>query len=157
MKMYERHFVTVNEWLVLLMLAAMAVIVFTNVALPWAEEVARYLMIWMTFLGAGLVMRSGGHVAITNLHDLLPDRASRALRMVVSMLLLGFFAGMVWFGHDYMSRMGRQLTPATRIPFYTIYAAMPVGFALLIVHFLLVLKNYVATGGSTDDVPTNGG
>ena len=57
MKMYERHFVTVNEWLVLLMLAAMAVIVFTNVALryltnfslTWAEEVARYLMIWMTF------------------------------------------------------------------------------------------------------------
>src|SRR5690606_7005897 len=165
MKMYERHFVTVNEWLVLLMLAAMAVIVFTNVplryltnfSLTWAEEVDRYLMIWMTFLGAGLVLRSGGHVAITNLHDLLPDRASRALRMVVSMLLLGFFAGMAWFGHDYMSRMGRQLTPATRIPFYTTYAAMPVGFALLIVHFLLDLKNYVATGGSTDDVPTNGG
>lgn len=165
MKTFERHFVSVNEWLVLLMLAAMAVIVFTNVALryltnfslTWAEEVARYLMIWMTFLGAGLVLRTGGHVAITNLHGLLPDRASCVLRMVVSMLLLGFFAGMAWFGHDYMSRMGRQLTPATRIPFYIIYAAMPVGFALLIVHFLLVLKNYVATGGSTDDVPTNGG
>lgn len=165
MKMFERHFVTINEWLVLLMLAAMAVIVFTNVALryltnfslTWAEEVARYLMIWMTFLGAGLVLRSGGHVAITNLHDLVPDRAGRVLRMIVSMLLLGFFAGMAWFGHDYMSRMGRQLTPATRIPFYTIYAAMPVGFALLIVHFLLVLKDYAVTGGSTDDVPTNGG
>ena len=165
MKTFERHFVSVNEWLVLLMLAAMAVIVFTNVALryltnfslTWAEEVARYLMIWMTFLGAGLVLRTGGHVAITNLHGLLPDRASRVLRMVVSMLLLGFFAGMAWFGHDYMSRMGRQLTPATRIPFYIIYAAMPVGFALLIVHFLLVLKDYVTTGGSTDDVPTNSG
>jgi TRAP-type C4-dicarboxylate transport system permease small subunit len=165
MTIFERHFVKVNEWLVLLMLAAMTVVVLTNVALryltnhslTWAEEVARYLMIWMTFLGAGLVLRSGGHVAITNLHDLVPDRARRALRVIVAILLLCFFAGMAWFGHEYMSRMGRQLTPATRIPFYYIYAAMPVGFLLLIVHFLLVLKAYVSTGGGIDDTPTAGG
>ncbi|OCW58359.1 TRAP transporter small permease [Hoeflea olei] len=165
MQMFERQFVRVNEWLVLLILAAMTVIVFTNVALRyltnysliWAEEVARYLMIWMTFVGAGLVLRAGGHVAITNLHDLVPPPVKRALRIVVAMILLGFFAGMVWFGHDYMTRMGRQLTPATRVPFHFIYAAMPVGFALLIVHFLLVLRHYVATGGSADDRPAGGG
>ena len=165
MKTFERHFVRANEWLVVLMLAAMAVIVFTNVALryltshslTWAEEVARYLMIWITFLGAGLVLRSGGHVAVTNLHDLAPNGIRRALRIVVSILLLCFFAGMAWFGHDYMVRMGRQLTPATRIPFHYIYAAMPVGFVLLIVHFFLVLRDYVSTGGGMDDGATAGG
>ncbi len=52
-------------------------IVFVNVVLRyttgdsivWAEEVARHLMIWVTFLGAGLVLRFGGHVAIDALHQ----------------------------------------------------------------------------------------
>lgn len=63
----------------ILALAAMSVIVFVNVMLRyltsesivWAEEVARYLMIWLTFLGIGPVMRIGGHIAIDNLQDAL--------------------------------------------------------------------------------------
>ncbi len=70
MKRLERIFVTLNGWAVLLMLAAMTLIVGANItlryltshSLPWADEAARYLMIWMTFGGAGLVLRVGGHV-----------------------------------------------------------------------------------------------
>ena len=70
--------VRVNRWLLILMLGAMACIIFANVvlryltndSLVWAEEVGRYLMIWVTFLGAGLVLRFGGHVAIEDLQNL---------------------------------------------------------------------------------------
>mgnify|MGYP006185517733 CR=1 FL=1 len=62
--MFERVFVEANKWALIAILAAMACIVFANVSLryltnysiTWAEEVARYLMIWMTFLGAGLAL-----------------------------------------------------------------------------------------------------
>lgn len=159
-KTFEHLFVELNKWVLVLILATMSAIVFTNVSLRyltnfsivWAEEVARYLMIWMTFLGAGLVLRLGGHVAVTNLHDLLGERPRRFLRGLIALLLLGFFVVMVWIGYDYMSRMGRQMTPATRIPFSYVYAAMPIGFALLIVHFLLVAKSYVL-----GDKPDSGG
>lgn len=151
MQTFERIFVALNKWVVVLLLAAMSVIVFANVSLrylsnssiTWAEEVARYLMIWMTFLGAGLALRIGGHVAITNLHDFLGTRLQRVLRAFIGLLLLCFFVAMMWIGYEYMIRMGRQLTPATRIPFSYIYAAMPIGFALMIVHFLLIARSYV--------------
>jgi TRAP-type C4-dicarboxylate transport system permease small subunit len=151
MKTFERWFVELNKWVLVLLLAAMSVIVFANVSLRylsnfsivWAEEVARYLMIWLTFLGAGLVLRFGGHVAITNLQDSLGQRMQRALRLLIAVLLLGFFVVMIWIGHDYMSRMGRQMTPATRIPFSYVYAAMPIGFVLLVAHLLLIAKHYV--------------
>lgn len=151
MKTSEHIFVEINKWAVIALLAAMSVIVFANVCLRyltnfsliWAEEVARYLMIWMTFLGAGLALRMGGHVAVTNLHDFMPVPVRRVVRALIAAALFCFFAAMVWFGHDYMTRMGRQLTPATRVPFAYIYAAMPVGFVLLIAHFVLVLKAYV--------------
>ena len=85
MKKLEHIFVALNGWALILMLTAMTVIVGANISLryltghslPWADEAARYLMIWMTFSGAGLVLRTGGHVAITNLQDALPRWARR--------------------------------------------------------------------------------
>ena len=165
MRTFERMFVALNKWGVVLLLAAMSTIVFANVSLrylsnfsiTWAEEVARYLMIWMTFLGAGLSLRIGGHVAITNLHDFLGIRLQRALRALIGLLLICFFVAMMWIGYEYMTRMGRQLTPATRIPFSYIYAAMPIGFVLMIVHLLLIARSYVLGEDlPTDNVPTEG-
>jgi TRAP-type C4-dicarboxylate transport system permease small subunit len=91
-----------------------------------------------------LTLRYGGHVAITNLMDALSPRGQRLLRAVIVVGLLAFFVVMIWVGYNYAMRMRFQLTPATRIPFSTIYAAIPVGFALLAVHLLLIVRGYVA-------------
>lgn len=147
----ENAFVELNKWALILLLGAMSVIVFTNVSLryltnfsiPWAEEVARYMMVWMTFIGAGLTLRYGGHVAIGNVMEALSPTAQRILRAVIVLCLFAFFAIMIWVGYNYAMRMRFQLTPATRIPFAYVYAAIPVGFALLAVHLLLIVRGYV--------------
>ena len=151
MRKAEDVFVELNKWALILLLGAMSCIVFANVSLryltnysiPWAEEVARYMMVWMTFIGAGLTLRYGGHVAITNLMETMSPRVQRILRAVIALALLAFFAVMIWVGYNYAMRMRFQLTPATRIPFSYVYAAIPVGFALLAVHLLLVVRGYV--------------
>ena len=147
----ERIFVAANRWALVLILAAMSVIVFSNVtlryltnfSLVWAEELARYLMIWMTFIGAGLVLRFGGHVAIDSLHHVLPRRAARLLRIALALLMIAFFATMAWQGVLYMRAAQYQVTPALRLSFADIYAVFPIGFSLLIVHLLLVVRGYV--------------
>jgi TRAP-type C4-dicarboxylate transport system permease small subunit len=151
MEALERAFVAANRWALIALLAAMACIVFANVALRyltneslvWAEEVARHLMIWLTFLGAGLVLRFGGHIAIENLHDVLPGRAGRWLRASIVAALLVFFAVMAWQGAVYTSLTRFQTTAATGISFGWVYMAMPLGFVLLIAHLLLVARRYV--------------
>ena len=151
MDTFERRFVAANRWLLILLLAAMSLIVFANVALryltsssiEWAEEVARHMMIWLTFTGAGLVLRYGGHIAVDNLQDALPAPAAMAVRAVVAALLFALFVVMVWHGGSYVQRAMFQTTAATQIPFGYIYAAMPLGGALLIAHFLFVLRGYV--------------
>ena len=148
---FERHFLTANRWALILLLAAMSVIIFVNVALryltshslEWAEEVSRHMMIWLTFLGAGPVLRYGGHIAVENLQDALPPRGAMAVRLLVAALLFAFFGFMVWYGWLYMQRTMFQLTAVTQIPFAYIYSAMLIGGVLLIVHFLLVVKGYV--------------
>lgn len=151
MKTFERYFLGANRWALILLLAAMAIIIFVNVALryltnqsiEWAEEVSRHMMIWLTFLGAGPVLRYGGHIAVENLQDVLPRSMAIAIRAFVALLLFAFFCFMIWYGWLYMGRTMFQLTAATQIPFAYIYAAMPVGGVLLIIHWLLVVKGYV--------------
>ena len=152
MRTAEKVFIEANKWALILILSAMSVIIFANVALRyttnfsivWAEEVARYLMVWMTFLGAGLALRAGSLVAITNLHDAMGERVQKFMRIVVVVGLLGFFLFMIWVGYSYALRMRFQMTPATRIPFSMIYAAIPIGFTLIAVHLVLVARWFIS-------------
>ncbi|MBJ2155118.1 TRAP-type C4-dicarboxylate transport system permease small subunit [Variovorax boronicumulans] len=151
MQAFERYFLAANRWALILLLAAMSVIIFTNVvmryttsnSLEWAEEVSRHMMIWLTFLGAGPVLRYGGHIAVENLQDALPRAGAIAVRAFVAALLFAFFGFMVWYGWLYMQRTMFQLTAVTQIPFAYIYSAMLFGGILLIVHWLLVVRGYV--------------
>ncbi|MBR9764254.1 MAG: TRAP transporter small permease [Rhodobacteraceae bacterium] len=154
MKKLEHYFVVLNGWVLIAMMAAMTLVVGANISLryltghslPWADEAARYLMIWMTFSGAGLILRSGGHVAITNLQDALPSLGQKLLRAAIVLALLLFFGFMVQVGMQYAQRMQYQVTPALRLPFLYIYAAMPVGFGLLIIHLLLIAHPFISAG-----------
>ena len=151
MSRLETGFLAVNRWILILLLAGMSIIIFTNVclryltdvSLPWAEEVGRYMMIWLTLLGAGPVLRSGGHIAVENFQDLLSPRLAAALRLFVSALLFMLFAILVWQGWIYMQRTLLQTTPVTQIPFAYIYGAFFVGGLNLIAHFLLIVRGYV--------------
>jgi len=150
----ERVLVNCNRWLLILLLLAMACIVFANVVLRyttgdsivWAEEVARHLMIWGTFLGAGLVLRFGGHVAIDNLHQAVSTRAARWLRTVVVVGIGIFCLVMTYFSIFYVWATRFQTTAATDIPISFIYVAMPVGFLLMFVHLLFIVRGYIADG-----------
>jgi TRAP-type C4-dicarboxylate transport system permease small subunit len=148
---FDRLFIAANRWTLIVMMAALAVMVFANVALRfttdqsllWVEELSRYLMIWLTFLGSGLVLRYGGHIGIDTLQDSLPPRHAAAIRGVIFALCLVFFCFMVWLGFSYALFAWNQTTPIMQIPMGAVYLAMPVGFLLSIVHLLLMAWPYV--------------
>ena len=147
---FDRLLIRANRWAVIAILAAMASMVFANVALRfftdhsilWVEEVSRYLMIWLTFLGAGLVLRYGGHIGIDALQDKLPRQAVW-IRAAIFVLMLAFFVVMLWLGARYALLTWGQTTPVLEIPIGAVYLAMPVGFALMIVHLLLMTTSYI--------------
>ena len=151
MEAFDRVLLRLNRWLVIIILAAMAMMVFANVALRfltdtsilWVEEVSRYLMIWLTFLGAGLVLRYGGHIGIDTLQESFP-RHAESVRWVIFVFLMAFFGFMVWIGTRYAMLTWGQTTPVMQIPVGIVYLAMPVGFALLIVHLLLMARPFIA-------------
>ena len=148
---FDRLLLAVNRWLVIALLGAMATMVFANVALRfltdysilWVEEASRYTMVWLTFIGAGPVLRYGGHIGIESLQQSLP-RAAPAIRAIVLSLLAVFFGAMIVIGVRYSSLTWAQMTPVLQVPVGAVYLAMPVGFGLLLVHLALMARAYVA-------------
>lgn len=149
---FETGYVRVNQALIGLMMATMFVLVFTNVvtrygfgfSIAWADEVASFLMIWVTFLGAGLALREGRHVAIDLVQDRLPERARRVLRSALALVILAFLAVLVWFGVQFVIFGWRSVTFVTQMPRGIPYLAVPIGCAMFALHLLLILPRFVA-------------
>ena len=148
----DRLLLRLNRLLVIALLAAMALMVFANVALRtltdhsilWVEEASRYTMIWLTFIGAGPVLRYGGHIGIESLLEHVPRHAP-LLRGVIVVLLAAFFVFMAWVGMRYARLTWGQTTPVLGIPIGAVYLAIPLGFALMLVHLALMAAPYVRT------------
>lgn len=61
-----------------------------NAALVWPEELARYLMIWLTFVGASIAVAEGAHVRVEFLVDRLPPRSRRWVEVGARLVVLAF-------------------------------------------------------------------
>jgi TRAP-type C4-dicarboxylate transport system permease small subunit len=105
-------------------------------ALTWTEEFARYLMIWMGFLGMGLAVRTGGHVAVDLLVTRLPARLQRATLLVVQALVLTFLLAVVIAGWQLVDRVSGQLTPVLGVSMAWPYLAIPVGSLLMAIEIV---------------------
>jgi len=151
LRRFDRHFLRLNRALLMLLLALMAILVFANVVLRyttgdsivWAEELSRYLMIWLTFLGAGLVLRYGGHLAIDNLQNVVSAGIGRLLRALIVLCIAGFALAMIWLGSLYILRAWDQTTPVMELPFGLVYSALPVGFAFLLLHLAMFVRGFL--------------
>lgn len=140
-------------------------------ALPWSEEAARFLMLWMAGLMAPTAWRHGGFVGIDMLVVLLP----RVLAQVLALALLGVALSVLWvaFGigwREVTGFSGRFATDALWVPtaldFSTwmkvprawAYASMVVGAGLLIaVTVELMLRAVVTLAGAGDRLPVIAG
>jgi TRAP-type C4-dicarboxylate transport system permease small subunit len=146
----EHLVVTVNRAVIFLMMAAMASLVFVNVvgrygfnlSIIWAEELSQYLMIWIAYLGAGLALREGRHVALEMLHDLLPFALGRKVRMAVGGLVLAFLGTVTVLGFQFAGFVWSQETPVLNISLGIPFLAIPIGTLLFAVHLLLMFRNY---------------
>ncbi|HET8832170.1 MAG TPA: TRAP transporter small permease [Casimicrobiaceae bacterium] len=150
-KAFDKLLLSANRGAVIALLAAMATMVFANVALRfltdysilWVEEASRYTMVWLTFIGAGPVLRYGGHIGIDSLQQATP-RFAPLIRAVVVVIMALFFCAMIVVGIRYAALTWAQTTPVLEIPVGAVYLAMPVGFALMLAHLAIMAREFIA-------------
>lgn len=157
----EAWFVRLNQWLVIALMASMATLVFGNVvaryalnaSMIWAEELTQYQMIWIAYLGAGLALREGRHVAVDLLDQALGLRWQRVLRTGMGIVILAFLVALAVLGTRMAQFAWDQETPALQISAGIPYLAIPVGAAVCALHLVCVFRDFVARRYEHADQP----
>ena len=122
-----------------------------NDSLIWAEELCRYLLIWITFLFIGIAYQRGEFIAVDVLPDALTPRWRFILKLVVTVPVLVFLWLMVTNGYTHATRFSGQVIPAidflwssltgerVKVPIVWVYISVPIGSALLMLHIVASL------------------
>lgn len=125
--------------------------VFSN-ALSWSEEVARYVFIWQTWVGASYAVRKRRHLRVEALVDRFKGFPRKVLELLVLSLWIFFGCFLVYKGFQ-LTRMiyiRGQVSAALGMSMAIAYAAVPVGSLLmtsrLVSEFFCVLRNQEPAG-----------
>jgi TRAP-type C4-dicarboxylate transport system permease small subunit len=123
----------------IVVLAVLARYVFGQ-AVSWSEEVPRYLLIWISFLGAAACVARHEHVGFDVLFNALPEPMRRLFGAAIGVLILGFGWIVFRYGLVFVRDFGDDLMET--IPFTNVwyYVAMPISGVLLM---LFALRNIV--------------
>jgi TRAP-type C4-dicarboxylate transport system permease small subunit len=104
-----------------------------NDSLYWAEEVARYALVWSSMIGAAVAYRHGSHVAVTDVVKRLPVSLQRQTVRAVHALVFAFGAFLLWQGWALTMRnfARHQLSTSLEIEIAWVYLSIPLGGLLL--------------------------
>ncbi len=139
------------EYLLFLLGSVMAVIVgaqvfsryVLNQSIFWSDEAARFLLVWLTFLGAGVAYRNQGHASIDIIYKRLPAGGRKAAAIITDLLTLAFAGVMLVYGYKFSYFVRLQISPALFMPKWIPHGVIPVGGAILGIHALAFLFRHV--------------
>lgn len=134
------------------MLAAICVIVFMGVffryflhiGLGWTEELARYLQIWMTFIGATVAVKHWSHFQLTIVNQWIPAATHRFTSIFSILVVMALAAIMIKNGADITRVSWSQTSPIMGWNFGYLYLVVPVSGVLMelfaVRHLIRALK-----------------
>jgi TRAP-type transport system small permease protein len=150
-----------EAWVSVLLFWALAGVVFTqfftryflNDSASWTEEIARYLLIGVVFVGASIGVAKNNHIQVDLLYRYLPKAVGRALAVAVDAIRIAFFASMTWFTVLMMQKMGNYQMTIIDLPMNIVYGVVLFGFAAMAVRSVWVAKVHWQRGYSVLERP----
>ncbi len=145
-------------WTVIFLTIVMSVSVFTQItarnvfnhSFEYLEELSRYLLVWVTFLGAAITYKADGHLGVMFFLNLLPAKVRTVTMFIAHIMSLGFFIFLLYYGSNIVERTMCQQSMQMRIPMGIIYSAIPISGAIMILHALCKLNGFFATSRETE-------
>ncbi|MDY3867741.1 MAG: TRAP transporter small permease [Pyramidobacter sp.] len=145
-----------EEYCVVLTMAAMTVLVFVQVvmryvfsaSLSWSEELARYIFLWLSWLGASYAVKERSHFRVEMFADMLRGSARLRFEYFVLFVWFAFSLVLAWLGTEMLLFLAEteQTSAAMEIPMTLPYASVPVGCALMCVRLVIEIVNLRKNG-----------
>lgn len=138
-------------WLLVVLMAAMVVTVTWQVATryllgqpsSYTEELATYLLIWISLLGAVYALRVKAHLGVDLLTRKLEGRRRKAVEYAAYLVIIAFAVIVLIYGGSrlvYVTLRLNQISAALQVPMGYVYLVLPLSGLLLVFYALVGMQ-----------------
>lgn len=120
-----------------------------HISLPWTEELARFLLVWLTFLGCTLAIYRKSHLSVNFLVEMMPKKLQKVCNLFTRLVMVVFFTMLVFYGFRLSSVSMQNMSTSLNWPMGIVYAVLP--FSALLADYYIILDMLGLAGV---DVPT---
>ncbi|HCX62421.1 MULTISPECIES: TRAP transporter small permease [Sedimentibacter] len=136
-------------WILAILFTVMVIAFFYQIVLrfifesgnPWAEELTRYTLIWMSMLGSAVATRRGRNMDVDFVVKRMPKTMKTINSIITKALIIGFLLVIIIYGVNLVSITFKQLSSGLRIPMAYMYASVPVGGFLMLLFTIEIIIN----------------
>lgn len=105
--------------------------------LTWSEEAARFIFVYVSFIGISYAYHQKGHIRMEVVVNLFPQAVRRGLEVLINLGTIALFCYMIPFSFRFIGIQAGVKATATHIPMSIVYTALPLGMALSCVRLLI--------------------
>jgi TRAP-type C4-dicarboxylate transport system permease small subunit len=128
-----------EDWLAFALFALLGATVFyqfftryaLNDSASWTEEIARYFLVAVVFIGATIGVRKNNHIQVDYLYRVFPARPMRVLSVVVDVVRIAFLGTCAVLTWQLIGRIGASRMAVVDLPMGLVYGAVLLGFVLM--------------------------
>lgn len=129
--------------LLVLFLVSFSVIigrVFFGASMGWSQDVIRLCFTYVIYFGAAYCVREKGHLNVDFLLGMMKPKLRQTVEFIINLVLLAFFAFIVYFGFQFAATGASQKSPYLMLPMTWYYYGVPVSGAMM---FFYMLKQLI--------------
>jgi len=111
----------------------------------FAEEVSKFLVMLTTFAGVSYGVRKARHIRMGAFLDSMPPKMEKTFLIIICFISAVVMGIMTWFSYKYLMNAMQMahMTPALRVPKWTFYVIIPIGFGLACIQYVrTIIKNF---------------
>ena len=153
-----------EDWAAFALFWVMAAVVFYQVftryvmddPAGWTEEIARYFLVAVVFVGAAMSVRKNNHIQVDYFYRLMPQAMGRVVSTMVDLVRCLFLGYATWLTWLLLQRIGNQPMAVIDLPVGWVFSAMLFGFVLMFLRSLQVAWRHWRQGYSVLERPEFG-
>ena len=148
---FKKLLITFLDWLLIIALTALVVDVVwgvfsryvLNEQAKWSEELARYLLVWLTFLGASVAYRRNMHPGIDIVYAQMPVPIQRMISIFIHFISTALFGVMICYGIQFSYFVRLQISPALNLPKWMVFSIIPLSGIIFMIHGITFLVDEI--------------
>ena len=105
-----------------------------NYVPSWSEEIPRYLLVWITYLGAALAIKYKEHISLDVFFNLLPLKARQVGHLFLNGLIAIVAVIMVVYGIGLVNHFGDDKMESIPLTNFWLYLVMPISGTLMLLY-----------------------